>query len=659
MNKNEAKKINPREVDENIKKISFDDFQVLHDSDELYSKKDILVWDDQMQEDYMVTERRVRPKFMENIDETDPRILLFLLENFKISQKNALEYIRNHDNASVSEDLLVKLMSESGESVQTVFEICIDKCQTAIDYTLFLKRIPSYRFRSEIGRLLISMAIYKNSKNENLIISNELEVQEWLSTSDTYKSKIKMTFNDLRILVLSGAISESKAFYFCDVDINRQPFNYLYFPSQPNDSATTETWVEFENYLVKLQKESQNRFSEIIDFFGRNPLIATALGSIGALNNLLFATKDFKELCSVLIELENRGLLPFLKEFFSDYDEIFYSDVDLLIPYLNRYNNLLDKRRMRRFVKYKGASEENMREEDDKIGLEGYTSTEISTDTFVAKIVGEDRHNTSIYSEKRREKVKKWEISLYRSVGMPQLFLYWQSKELPRSISRGHKDTDVEPNSLLTFWSDVPLVGLPGSSLAFFETNPLLWNELPKYLWKGKMKFSVSDYRYYEIEKFDLHVSSIDEYYLGDVVDEQRCKEPKIFKGSRYGIFQILIFCSKKLNTSEFDDIINTDLFAKERYKKNRYSKTWEKETINNVIFTMLGDTTFMQDVLESQNLKNYDGSFSEEFLRELAEFCIWALDLEVFHEYENDVLRIKSPNSFKNSPSYQGDIVN
>jgi hypothetical protein len=103
--------------------------------------------------------------------------------------------------------------------------------------------------------------------------------------------------------------------------------------------------------------------------------------------------------------------------------------------------------------------------------------------------------------------------SLFRTVGLGQLYLFWKNGEVPRNVSKAHRDTDVKPGLLLSYWAEAPVIGL-NTARCVFEIKEEHLSELTQ-VDSGRMRFCQSGP--------DMHWEfSLGEYYVQDLISKDQ-----------------------------------------------------------------------------------------------------------------------------------------
>jgi hypothetical protein len=79
---------------------------------------------------------------------------------------------------------------------------------------------------------------------------------------------------------------------------------------------------------------------------------------------------------------------------------------------------------------------------------------------------------------------------LYRVPKIADLFLLFKYKELPLTPFSGSPDSEVEENSLGTFWFDQPtVITREDNSWTILETRPNEWGTQPEFIQKSNMRY--------------------------------------------------------------------------------------------------------------------------------------------------------------------------
>ncbi|MFH2105007.1 MAG: hypothetical protein ABII72_02100 [Parcubacteria group bacterium] len=282
------------------------------------------------------------------------------------------------------------------------------------------------------------------------------------------------------------------------------------------------------------------------------------------------------------------------------------------------------------YIKH-GLSRSELTAARNREGWEDYTVVEDSSTRFKACLDDSGRFTEiefNPYGEREREKVEDFEKfgEIYRTVDLGQLYLFWRDSELPRGIAQGDEDTDAEPNSLITFWSDAPLIFTGRDrDQAIFSTKPSQWKEKPEYLWKGKMRFATKDYNIQSEnpDHYDSYQASLDEFYIGDRITSDKVYSPKVSS-------ELKKDSKKWLNW--LDNLGDKD-------NKERVVELFKK-----VIAAEFGK--YHANSMTVEDFSNW----GQDLLNKFPDFLKWMNDLSAFEDY--DVVQLNSPTSYHNSPS-------
>ncbi len=460
--------------DRETSRYAFEDVKRMVDSGELVRVKEVQSWDDYSQDYILSVYKLLNWELIPTIDFSDPRSLEYLLLQTKPSATHELiKFISSNPSIVISPAALNYLL-ENNYSVLPIFKVCIDKLQFPASVDVFLLKKEAFARRE----LLEYIQKYLLKGGKNLIVSEELLNSADFNMSDEEKKSI-----------LHGGIPE------------QHPFR-----------------KELESFL--------QQHPDFIDSYGVR------------WNRGILLTSDK---LPVWIDTLDRvletydGEIPY-QLFSSSNHEVFTDkNIELCIPYLDKYNNVLDARLIRRFIQFNAKSEKEILEAERQEGFEDVISAHETENEYIAQ---------TLTHERKRERLKNLERPLYRSIGMNGLFHLWKYGDLATTLVRGNPDTDAEPNTIITYWADVPTVLFSGAAIV--ETNPALWKEQPS-VWKGKMRWSIRDYSQ-DWDNGKYRSFQMDEYYLRDTVKKDQLSSIKIDDTLQYLIPRLREEATKMLS---------------------------------------------------------------------------------------------------------------
>src|SRR3989344_2558095 len=120
-----------------------------------------------------------------------------------------------------------------------------------------------------------------------------------------------------------------------------------------------------------------------------------------------------------------------------------------------------------------------------------------------------------------------YQRTLYRESTVGDLFLLYQNGTLPLKHFGGSAHSSLPEGTLATFWFDRQMVFDRDSFKGLIKTDLKKWPSRPRYFGKGSMSFKPDGGL--NTSGWPTPMSSLDEYYLGDVVPIDQCE---IFQGS-------------------------------------------------------------------------------------------------------------------------------